>query len=303
MPADGRYVVLTGKFQIRNEAGGQQPRPDGDTIKFVVDDQDLVRNLPRFEGVAPKINRSGGINLRLEVIDALETHYPTDKGRGREVHQQLDLAFAARDKLLELLGFADVEFNPDSTVKSAEAFSVAGFILANGIEGNGRVVGFAYAGDSPPKPNGQRIRLDAPLMEDSANIKLLEQGLAYATLYKTLPFELILHSREITRVARESELGVFGAEDVGVSKSAKIEDISALQKLVLMPKLFRRLADFLVITGDSLLEFDRWVREDERRDDPLILPSGEVGNLHDLYAIDGERLKLNFNPEDIQVIK
>lgn len=303
MPEDGRYVVLTGKFQIRNTGGGQQPRPDGDTVKFIVDTPDLVKKLPRFGSLPPKINKSGGVNLRLEVIDALETHYPTDGGRGPEVHQSKGLAHDARDTLLELLGFSEVEFNQDSTVKSANEFLVDGFILANGVEGNGRVVGFANAGNRPPKPNGKRIRLDAKLMERSANIKLLKQGLAYATLYKTLPHELIVHARELAQTARKKKLGVFGAEDVGVSKSSAIDDLLALQELVLLPKLFRRIADFFVITEDSLREFDSWIREDENRDDPLILPSGEVGNLHDLYEIDGDSLQLRFNPEDIQVLK
>jgi len=65
----------------------------------------------------------------------------------------------------------------------------------------------------PPQPNGKRIRLDAKLMESSANIKLLKQGLAYATLYKTLPHELIVDARELARTARRSS-GIR-AEDVG----------------------------------------------------------------------------------------
>jgi len=40
VPEDGRYVVLTGKFQIKYRGG--QPRPDGDTVKFIVDTPDLI---------------------------------------------------------------------------------------------------------------------------------------------------------------------------------------------------------------------------------------------------------------------
>jgi hypothetical protein len=303
MSVNGRYVVLTGEYQIRNPGGGQQPRPDGDTIKFIVDKPDLVKNLPRFGRAAPDVGRTGGIKLRLEAIDTLETHYPTDRGRGPEVHQSLALAFKARDTLLELLKFSEVEFNEDSTVKSAKAFTVKGFILANGIENNGRVVGFAFAGNNPPQSNGQQILLESKLLEESANIQLLTQGLAYATLYQTMPHDLIMHTRELTRITRSKQLGVFGAEDVGVAKSVKIEDLSTLQDLVLFPKLFRRLADFLVTTEDSIDEFDAWIRADEQRDDPMILPSGEVGNLHDLYQVMNERLQLRFNPEDSQILE
>lgn len=303
MPADGRYVVLTGKFQIRNLGGGQQPRPDGDTIKFLVDKPELVKKLPRFGRKPPTIGDKGAIKLRLEAIDALETHYRTDRGHGIEVHQSWDLALKARDALLELVGFAEVEFNEDSTVKSAKAFTVEGFILANGVEKYGRVVGFAFASNQTQKQNGQRIRLEAKLMEESVNIQLLTQGLAYTTLYQTMPHELILHTRDLTHDARDKKLGVFGAEDVGVSKSSTIKDLSALQDLVLVPKLFRRLADFFFITENSLSEFDNWIREDKERDDRIILPSGEVGNLHDLYQVENNRLKLRFHPEDLQVLE
>ncbi len=304
MPASGRYVVLSGKYRIRNQGGGLQPRPDGDTIKFEVDTPDVVRQLPRFNNVAPHISGSGAINLRLEVIDALETHFPSDGGRGPEVHQSMTLALEARDNLVTMLGFTHVVFNEDSTVKSADSFTVDGHILANGVEGNGRVVGFAYAGRDLPKPNGERLRLGKPLMDKSANIKLLNKGLAYATLYQTMPIELILHARDLTHKARAKKIGVFGSEDVGVSKSTTVANLAALQKLVLLPKLFRRLADFFVITGDSLRDFDAWVREDPKRDDRMILPSSEVGNLHDLYeVVGGKRLKLQFNPEDMQVLE
>jgi hypothetical protein len=138
-------------------------------------------------------------------------------------------------------------------------------------------------------------------MASSANIQILQQGLAYATLYQTLPFELIQAARKIAREARDRAAGVFGAEDIGVDKFAQIADIAALQELVVMPKLFRRLADFLVTTGDSLSEFDEWVR-DNGKDDSLILPSGEVGNLHDLYEVNDQGIGLRVQPEDVQFL-
>jgi len=112
-------------------------------------------------------------------------------------------------------------------VKSTNAFSVNGFILANGwrvwaSRGNCKCF------QSSASAKWKRIRLDAKLMESSANIKLLKQGLAYATLYKTLPHRTNCR-RKRTRTARKKKLGVFGAEDVGVSKSSAIDNLSALQ--------------------------------------------------------------------------
>ena len=83
----------------------QGPEPDGDTVKFRPDTPALVEALPRRSGRPPDIN-ARGISVRLEAIDALETHFD-------ETHQELAGANAARDELLRRLGFTNVEFFAD----------------------------------------------------------------------------------------------------------------------------------------------------------------------------------------------
>jgi len=68
------YTLLRGQFVIRYpDLPRQGPEPDGDTIKFLLDTPALVETLPRRSGRPPDINQHG-ISVRLEAIDALETH-------------------------------------------------------------------------------------------------------------------------------------------------------------------------------------------------------------------------------------
>jgi len=101
------YTVLRGSFVIRYpDLPRQGPQPDGDTVKFKPDTPALVDTLPRRSGRPAQIN-SRGISVRLEAIDALETHFDND-------HQELAGANAARDALLTQLGFTGVTFFPDA---------------------------------------------------------------------------------------------------------------------------------------------------------------------------------------------
>jgi len=99
------YTLLRGQFVIRYpDLPRQGPEPDGDTVKFKPDMPGLVEALPRRSGRPAAIN-ARGVSVRLEAIDALETHF-------EETHQELAGANAARDALLDYLGFTNVEYVP-----------------------------------------------------------------------------------------------------------------------------------------------------------------------------------------------
>lgn len=116
------------RFKSRPESA--QPKPDGGTVNFLPDSDELVQARPPFSGAAPKMKQLATYSVRFEGVDALETRFQNQ-------HQNLRLATAARDRVLELLGFAAASagYNP-----------VRGYLLANGIESNGRVLGLVYAG-------------------------------------------------------------------------------------------------------------------------------------------------------------
>jgi hypothetical protein len=295
--AKSRYTLIKGNFWIRYpDKPRQGPQPDGDTITFHADDVTLVRNLPRLSGRGPNINARGNIPVRYEGIDALETHF-------EGTHQQIGFADAARDENLRLIGFRNVKFFDDmpNNVESANSDSMPGFVIANGIEANGRLLGLVYSG-SIAEPDGEHIFVDAPLLDRSVNVKLVMAGLAYVEPYDTMPISLVKHLRDVIGAARANETGLFAVENVSVTRAAQIRDLAVLQTLAMWPKLFRRLVAYFTEGHVGLGQFDSWMREDPiHRDDSLRLPDGEKGNMHDAYIINGDSMKLQFNPEDLLI--
>jgi endonuclease YncB( thermonuclease family) len=293
------YTLLQGEFVIRYaDAPRQGPEPDGDTIKFHPDSTALAEGLRRPSGRPPAIN-SRGISVRLEALDALETHF-------QETHQELAGANAARDALLRELGFTAVTFFEDSPnkVKSADQDALRGHVLSNGIDANGRLIGFVYAGEHPG-PDGTTVFLDEALVDRSVNASLLAAGLAYPAFYATLPAELRTHLATSSRAARaaRSPAGLWGRSTADPDGAATVVDLDALEQLVVWPKLFRRLVPYLAAGNDGFDDFDAWLRADPvHRDDELfLLDRLERGNMHDVIRGAGQQIQLTVWPEDFVI--
>jgi len=286
-----RYTIIRGEFHIfYPDLPRSGPQPDGDTVTFRPHKHSLVEGLKRFSGRAPKFNARGMIPVRFEGIDALETHF-------QEMRQNLKWAKAARDKLLSRLGFGAVTFWPDhsNNVQTVEHNPVEGFLFANGIESNGRLLGLVYPGQ-PPAADGKRFRVESEHLRKSANFGQVADGLAYAELYDTMPLALQNALRHGLDTARTAGHGFWPHESVSTTKSATIETLVQLEELVMWPKLFRRLAAYFAAGHAGLGAFDDWIRADKTdRDDSLRLPDGEAGNIHDIYDVQGDSLKLNYD--------
>lgn len=289
------YTLLRGTFVIRYpDLPRQGPEPDGDTVKFLPDSPALVEALPRHSGRPPNINRRG-VSVRLEAIDALETHFA-------ETHQEPAGALAARDELLRLLGFTNVIFWDDlpNQIRSADQDAVRGHVLTNGIDANGRLIAFAYAGDHAGA-DGSSVFMDGPLADRSVNAALLAAGLVYPAFYATLPAELRTHLADVSAAAREKSLagGIWPRSVADPEGPATVPDLAAAEQLVMWPKLFRRIVPYLAEGFPSFDGFDAWLRADPvHRDDALFLIDKlERGNLHDVVRASGQQLQLTVWPE------
>jgi endonuclease YncB( thermonuclease family) len=290
------YTTLRGEFVIRYpDSPRQGPEPDGDTVKFQPDTPALVEGLPRRSGTPADLGPRG-ISVRLEAIDALETHFG-------ETHQELEGATAARELLLANLGFTNVRFYQDqpNKVESADQNSLRGHVLSNGIDANGRVIGFVYPGD-PPAPDGTEVFVDEALVDESANAVLLGAGLAYPAFYGTLPASLRNHLAVASRTARAAQppIGIWPRATGDPDHAAQVTGLAQLQTLVLWPKLFRRIVPYLAAGFTDFDGFDAWLRADPvHRDDALfLLDTGETGNLHDVLHGSGDSIAMTVWPED-----
>ena len=295
------YTLIQGSFHIHYPARPLSgPEPDGDTLKFQPVNRTLITNLPRPNWAA-SFNLNGITSVRFEAIDALETHFDVENDT---FHQKLDLALAQRDALLAQAGFGVVRYFAQHPfiVESAERHPVPGYILSNGLDTYGRTIAFVFVGE-PPAIDGSQLFVTPQMLDTSLNAFMLRTGQAYAAFYLTMPAELREHLRGIARSARDANAGLWAQATATTDRTARITGLDMLQQAVIWPKLFRRLAPYFVQGHTNFDGLDAWLRADPRnRDDRLLLPTLELGNMHDLIVEDGEQVRLAYATEDIVIV-
>jgi endonuclease YncB( thermonuclease family) len=283
-----RYTLIKGSFPIVGT------EPDGDTIRFKPDDPAIVERLGPA-GQRPDFSAGGTqINVRFEGVDALETHFAG-------THQQEALGALAAERMLAIAGFTRVERNGNK-VAAAEPLAVRGHVAANSLDSYGRMIAFVF-GEEHDGEDGSELFLDPPTLARSVNAALLAEGLVYPAFYTTLPVDLKDNLKAQNKLVRERAVGVWAEDAPSLDRAAELPDLAAAAELVMWPKLFRRLVSYFQGGNAGLAGFDAWLRQDARnRDDYLMLPSGEIGNMHDLVAVAGDTMRLNFRPEDLVIL-
>jgi endonuclease YncB( thermonuclease family) len=277
------YRLIKGRYRVVNYA------PDGDTIRFEPDDHAALGHLEE----EARFNARRHVPLRLEGIDALESHYSPPSGGGA-LSQPMLLARAATDFLLDFVGIHDVVWTSERRSIVSATDGAAGHILSRSVDKYGRLIAFAYAGEANEE-DGTEVFLDAARLEASYNQSALREGLAYPTFYWGLFADLRNALTATTAEARTERRGVF-AEDatqtgVEVASLASITD-----EEVVLPKLFRRLTDFLVATGS--VEGFKTAME-ANREPVLDLTTRNFTHFDTFIQQDGNVVRLTRLPEEI----
>ncbi|WP_404962091.1 thermonuclease family protein [Streptomyces sp. 147326] len=284
-------LLIKGSFRVD---GGAEP--DGDTLPFVPDDVADWKLVGGRARVVPKAD--GRAAVRLEGVDALETHYKKP-GYGPERHQPRKFGHQAADALLKHLGFTSIDRHENETVTTVPV-QVPGFILTSGADAYGRCIALAFDGTvRPPVYSGYEVSVDEGLLKRSANYRLVEDGLAYPMFYPGLPGYLRDVLKAAAREAREAAppRGLW-AEDK-TTDGALISGIESITDditgTVILPKLFRRLKDYLDSDSGitSLAGFSAYLAG--AGDEYRILPDGKTKTgLHRLIEIsdDGKTLRM-----------
>jgi hypothetical protein len=233
------FTLIKGLFHVQNYS------PDGDSVRFEPANPDLVRGLA---GPPARFNARGHVQLRIEAIDALETHFSPPSGGGI-LHQPRALADAATNRLVKFTGITDVRWDAThSTVISAND-AVPGYVLARTVEKNGRPVAFVFAGD-PSDEDGASVRLDGKRLRETYNYAALAEGLVYPTYYRGLFQDLRDELTAAVKSARTKNLSIHA-----VDVTTKGFDASKLKSIMdqrpILPKLFRRLSEYLVNFGTA----------------------------------------------------
>jgi hypothetical protein len=260
--------------------------PDGDSIRFKADDETNWQ-LPGITGPPVKLNAKRHAQLRLEAIDTLETHF-------QNTHQPLTLATSALTSLLAKLGITKVKWDPARTKVISAKDGTPGYILTREVEKNQRPVAFAFAGQAP-EVDGSSIILKAARLLKSVNASQLATGMAYPTYYKGLFPDLRKALTQVAKQARTDKLGVW-AKDV-TNTGFNVTGLAALENdVVILPKLFRRLAEFLEAGGNVTL-FKEFL---EAKNEEIIIISGVHPTHFDtVVQVIGQNVRMTEPPENV----
>jgi endonuclease YncB( thermonuclease family) len=278
--------LIKGQYRIAHS------EPDGDSVHFFPDDTEAFTRLH----LAVHLGGGGAAQLRLDAIDALETHYTPATHGARTLHQPLDLAHAAGGRLLDLLGFTNV-VRDGETVTSATPDATPGYILTRFADKYGRPVSLVYAG-ATDRPDQQPVFTDVGLLRGSVNYQLLTEGLVYPTFYSQLFPDLRADLTAAAADARGSKAGVWASD--ATTSGATIQTLADLTDLlVIMPKLFRRLAEYLALgAGDvSLAGFMAFMAG--HNDRLYVISDGHATGFDTIVEVDGQTVRLTRDITDL----
>ncbi len=269
--------------------------PDGDSVRFYAADPHVWD----AAGIAVRANAGGGVQLRLDAIDALETHY-TPPHASKPWRQPTALGQGAASRVLDLLGFSDVVRDESGVVSSATPTQAPGYLLTRFADKYGRAVAMAFAGGRPGRAaDGGSVFLDVGEMHRSVNYRLLVDGWVYPTFYSKLYVDLRADLAATTVAAREARRGVW-EQDATLTGFRLRTRAQLTDELVILPKLFRRLAEYLALdeTGTvSLAGFPAFLAA--HGDRLFTVPAGQATTLDTLVARRGQTLRLTLPPEQI----
>jgi hypothetical protein len=229
--------------------------------------------------------------LRIEAIDTLETHY-----QGH--HQPLQLANEALHFLLDELGIKKVKFDEAGQVISAQD-GTHGFILSRKTEKNHRPVSFVFAGYAE-EDDGAHIVLRPDRLEKSVNYQSVLAGLAYPTYYTGFFSDLREKITAAVAQARKGDGKGIWPKDKTTKGFIVSSLASVTDDVVILPKLFRRIINFMG-NGGSIDGFKDYLAANP---DPVLeLKTGHFTNLDTFVEVTGNKVKLTVEPENLVFIE
>ncbi|MCG8054917.1 MAG: hypothetical protein JAY94_04465 [Candidatus Thiodiazotropha endolucinida] len=241
------YRIVKGTVSIDGKS------PDGDTLSFHIDNHDEWIWPKTKNGRFPRFNSKYQTNIRFEAIDALELHFTIQNVYPEIiVKQPLGLAKKARDRLIELCGFdmTNVLEDDEFSLQDPDNQRMPVTLAYNGIDPFGRIIGFVFT-DEMGFEVSERIpiiRLSPEEVSQSVNATLLREGLVYPTYYGSLYPELRNKLTDIAQEAKQEPKGLW-VENQSEFVFDRKPNLSDLEGLVMLPKLFRRLSTHIAKNG------------------------------------------------------
>lgn len=270
------FKIIKGTFHVKGF------QPDGDSIRFQAEN---VANWDSFTWGTASAKKAKLKQLRLEAIDALETHY-------EGFHQPRSFGIGALEKLLAYLNITDVEYSIAVSVITKANDGQPGFIATDGLDAFNRPISFIFSADAPLVDGAVMTASLLPL-DFCINYKMCREGLVYPTFYTTTEPAIAKAFGDATRFARENRRGIWVIDR---SEDFTIWDLNTLfNDILILPKLFRRLIVFFDTKGD-LAELPAYMK---RNGDKIRLSDGTETTFDKIVEVKGRRIKMLVKPEDV----
>jgi hypothetical protein len=272
------FRVIEGTFHVVGYS------PDGDSVRFKPNQPHLLSLL---SGPPADLNGRGHTQLRFEAIDTLETHFGS-------VHQPLTPATRALDFTLLQLGITGVVWDTLRSRVTAADDGTPGYIVSRAVEPNRRPVAFVFAGPAPVA-DGSSLFFDVEALVSSVNFKLTTEGLAYPTYYKGLFSDLRNAFSVATAQARAAGIELWA--DDRTNTGFAVPNLQAItDDHVILPKLFRRLAEFLE-GGGTVEGFKQFL--ENRQEGVTIISRTHFTHFDTIVEVTGNVVRLTELPENL----
>jgi hypothetical protein len=271
------FTLIKGTFHVKGYC------PDGDSIRFKALDPTIWREL---YGPPVGLNARSHAQLRMEAIDALETHFCG-------FHQPLKLARKATNFLLSSLGIDDVVWNGSKSEILYAEDGTEGYILSRTTEKNRRPVAFVFGGGID-ETNGSEVSLNSDLLKKSLNYRLMAKGLVYPMYYNGLFCELRAEFTRAVSEAKSEGKGLWPQDKTNAGFSANLENLT--EQSIILPKLFRRIVEHASASEDAG-DFKKFLASSC---EPLVkTPQVHFTRLDAVVETDGDLVRLTEAPEDL----
>lgn len=232
---------------------------DGDTFAF------KANNLADWNGLPIKprpTETNPWVRVRLDACDTPELHY-------NYATQSTLWGRASTQFFADLFGMGTIEWSisgnrPLNTIEAGARLTIVG------IDKFKRVIGLLHP------PSG------ALTAANSANLQLIEAGLAYPAIYETTPEDYATGARNAWASAIENEAGFAPINSTGsfvLQEAATDQDVFMIQ-----PKVWRRVIHY----AQNYATTESWETYLKGRNDLFLPPTGKIQNLRKVMIRTGD---------------
>jgi hypothetical protein len=276
-------LVIRGTYHVKGR------EPDGDSIAFKADNALLWDQLVWKDArKKPTPARNKPVQLRIEAIDALETHY-------EGYSQPKAIAKSATHQLMTAFGVKALTYNLNFTNIIQADDGMPGAIVTKGLDGYDRPIAFALLGDHGLADGTVLASLGEDLVRRTVNHKLAAEGQVYPTFYKGMDATALAVISRAVADAIDLKRGIWTFD-----RSPGFtfwEPRTIYEDVVILPKLFRRLVNF-ADSNDAMDQLAAWAAR--KTDKFTVISTGQsFTKFGDLLEIDRRDVGMKFDPLDV----